>query len=297
MAATALASGSFEIRPTLTGRAKAVGLVFLYLAVFALLLAILVFGLAAAGIAPAVRAGRLSPAQSFLRECADAAAAVLAVVVLAAFTREPISRLGFAMKGAGRNILIGLVTGLVLMGGFFGALSATGGYDFAASALPPGRILGSAVFYALFALAVAVFEETLFRSLILVQFSRAFSFWPAATITSILFGLAHAANANEAPLGLLVAGLGGLVFAYAFQRTGALWFSIGFHAAMAYSEDFVFGVPDSGNVAKGAWLHSTIHGPAWLTGGKVGPEGSVLALTLVLTLALIIRFALPPREA
>jgi membrane protease YdiL (CAAX protease family) len=297
MTATAPTIGSFEIRSTLTGRAKALGLVILYLAVFALLLAILVFGLAGTGLAPAVRAGRLTPAQSFLRECADAAAAVLAVVVLAALTREPISRLGFATKAAGRNILFGLYTGFALMGGFFGALSASGGYDFAPGALPPGRILGFAVFYALFALAVAVFEETLFRSFILVQLSRAFSFWPAATITAILFGLAHAGNANEAPLGLLVAGLGGVVFAYAFRRTGALWFSIGFHAAMAYSEDFIFGVPDSGNVATGAWLHSTIHGPAWLTGGKVGPEGSVLALALVLTLALVVRFALPRREA
>jgi hypothetical protein len=290
-------SSSFEIRPTLAGRAKAVGLAILYLAVFALLLAISVWGLAATGLAPAVRANHLAPGQSFLRECADAAAAVLAVIVLAAFTREPISRLGFAMKGAGRYILMGLFTGFVLMAGFFGALSATGGYAFAASSLAPDQILGPAIFAALFALAVAVFEETLFRSFILVQLSRAFSFWPAAAVTAILFGLAHVGNVNEASLGLLVAGLGGLVFAYAFLRSGALWFSIGFHAAMAYSEDFVFGVPDSGNVANSAWLRPTIHGPAWLTGGKVGPEGSVLALALVLTLALFTRFALPRREA
>jgi uncharacterized protein len=298
MTATVRTGGLFEIRPTLAGRARALGLVILYLAVFALLLATLVFGLAAAGLAPAVRADRLAPPQAFLREWADAAGAVLAVLILAAVTREPVSRLGFAIKGAGRDFLTGLFASFALMAGLFGALSATGAYHFTGVALAPDQILGSAVHYALFALAVAVFEETLFRSFILVQLSRAFSFWPAAAATAVLFGLAHAGNLNEAPLGLAVAGLAGLLFAYAFRRSGALWFAIGFHTAVAYSEDFLFGVPDSGNVAQaGALLRPMIHGPDWLTGGKVGPEGSVLALGMILALGLIARFALPRREA
>ena len=160
-----------------------------------------------------------------------------------------------------------------------------------------GQILNSAALYALFAFSVAVFEETLFRSFILVQLSRTIGFWPAAVVSAALFGLAHSGNVGEAPFGLLVAGLGGLVFAYAFRRTGALWFSIGFHAAWAYAEDFVFGVPDSGNVQQGALLHPLIHGPDWLTGGKVGPEGSLLALAAIVAAGLVVRFALPRHAA
>jgi membrane protease YdiL (CAAX protease family) len=207
------------------------------------------------------------------------------------------SRWGFATSGAWRAAATGLAAGFTLMAATLAAMSALGGYQFGAVALAPAQIPGSAALYALFALSVAVFEETLFRSFVLVQLSRAFGFWPAAVVTAALFGLAHSGNLGEAPFGLLVAALGGLVFAYAFWRTGALWFSIGFHAAFAYAEDFVFGVPDSGNVQQGALLHPLIHGPDWLTGGKVGPEGSLLALAAILAAALVVRFALPRRAA
>lgn len=288
---------TFAVRPTLAGRARAFGLAILYLAVFALLLAALIFGLAAVGLAPAVRADQLMQAQAFLREGADAGAAVLAVACLALVTREPMSRWGFATTGAWRALPTGLAAGVALMAATLAAMSALGGYQFGALALAPGQILSSAALYALFAFSVAVFEETLFRSFILVQLSRTIGFWPAAVVSATLFGLAHSGNVGEAPFGLLVAGLGGLVFAYAFRRTGALWFSIGFHAGWAYAEDFLFGVPDSGNVQRGALLHPLIHGPDWLTGGKVGPEGSLLALAAIVAAALVVRFALPRRAA
>ena len=297
MTTTALSSGTFEIRPTLAGRAKAFGLAVLYLAVFAALLAALVFGLAATGLVPAVRAEHLMQTQQFLREGADAAAAVLAVAGFALLTREPMSRWGFATGGAPRDFPTGLAAGFVLMSAVLLAMAALGGFQFGPIALGPDRIPGAAALFALFSLSVAVFEETLFRSFVLVQLSRAFGFWPAAVVTALLFGLAHSGNPGEAPFGLVVAGLGGLVFAYAFRRTGALWFSIGFHAAWAYAEDFVFGVPDSGNVQPGVLLHPLIHGPDWLTGGKVGPEGSLLALAAIVAAALIGRFALPRRTA
>lgn len=55
----------------------------------------------------------------------------------------------------------------------------------------------------------------------------------------------------------------------------------------------MFGVPDSGNVQQGVLLHPAVHGPGWLTGGPVGPEGSVLALAAILAAAAVVRFALP----
>lgn len=298
MTAASGAGGTFDIRPTLAGRATAFGLVLVYLAVFAALLAAFVFGLAASDLAPAVRAHRLTPWQSFLREWADAVAAVLAVVILAGITREPLSRFGFATKGAWRVFPTGVLAGLRLMAALVGALAVLGAYQFAGSALTPGRLLGFAGLYVLFDFGVAVFEETLFRSFILVQLSRAIGFWPSAIVTAVLFGLAHAGNLNEAPFGLAVAGLGGLVLAYAFRRTGAIWFAIGFHAALAYSEDYIFGVPDSGgNAAQGALLHASARGPLWLSGGGVGPEGSILALAVIALLALVVRFGLARRTA
>jgi len=67
----------------------------------------------------------------------------------------------------------------------------------------------------------------------------------------------------------------------ALRRTGTLWFAIGFHAAYDFGETYVYSVPDSGFVMPGHLLASSFHGPAWLTGGTVGPEGSVFDFVIM----------------
>jgi hypothetical protein len=48
-----------------------------------------------------------------------------------------------------------------------------------------------------------------------------------------------------------------------------------------YGETFVYSVPNSGITFQGQLLHTTFHGPRWITGGSVGPEGSVFAFILI----------------
>jgi membrane protease YdiL (CAAX protease family) len=65
------------------------------------------------------------------------------------------------------------------------------------------------------------------------------------------------------------------------RRTGSLWFAVGFHAAWDWGETFVYSVPDSGTVFPGHLLKTSLHGPGWLTGGVVGPEGSLLCFVVI----------------
>ncbi len=88
--------------------------------------------------------------------------------------------------------------------------------------------------------------------------------------------------------GLAGAGLIGLFFCLTLRRTGNLWFAVGFHAAWDWGESYFYSVPDSGTVAPGHLLKTSLHGPAWLTGGSAGPEGS--ALLFILLAALWIAF-------
>jgi hypothetical protein len=67
MTAISRTSGSFDIRPSLTGRAKAFGLAVLYLAAVALLAAAFIFGMAAIGFVPAIRITHLALPQALLR--------------------------------------------------------------------------------------------------------------------------------------------------------------------------------------------------------------------------------------
>ena len=67
-----------------------------------------------------------------------------------------------------------------------------------------------------------------------------------------------------------------MFFCFTLRRTGNLWFAIGWHAAFDFGETYVYSVPDSGFVMPGHLLAASLHGPRWLTGGTVGPEGSVV---------------------
>ena len=78
----------------------------------------------------------------------------------------------------------------------------------------------------------------------------------------------------------------GMFLCLTLRRTGDLWLAIGWHAAFDFGETYFYSVPNSGLVMPGHLFAASLHGPRWLTGGAVGPEGSafsfaVLAVTFV----------------
>ncbi|MGA7379817.1 MAG: CPBP family intramembrane glutamic endopeptidase, partial [Terriglobales bacterium] len=95
------------------------------------------------------------------------------------------------------------------------------------------------------------------------------------------FGAIHLQNPGEAWVGALCAGLIGLFFCFTLRRTGSLWFAVGMHASWDWGESYLYSVPDSGGMVTGHLLNSGFHGSHWLTGGSVGPEGSVLVFVVI----------------
>jgi membrane protease YdiL (CAAX protease family) len=81
----------------------------------------------------------------------------------------------------------------------------------------------------------------------------------------------------------------------ALRRTGSLWFFIGAHFAFDYCNVFVYSLPMAGLIAQGHLLNASFHGPYWLTGGTVGPTGSVFFLVVLALTALTVHFAFPKR--
>src|SRR6202158_2805443 len=130
-------------------------------------------------------------------------------------------------------------------------------------------------------LLVGLFEEFLLRGYTQFTLARGIGFWPAAVVMSCLFGLIHRGNEGEQWPGLLAAAFIGFFFCLTLRRTGNLWFAVGFHAAWEWGETFFYSVPDSGMVSPGHLLSSSLRGPQWLSGGSVGPEGSVLCFVVI----------------
>ncbi|MGH7185238.1 MAG: lysostaphin resistance A-like protein, partial [Pseudomonadota bacterium] len=116
-------------------------------------------------------------------------------------------------------------------------------------------------------------------------------FWPTAAILSALFGAVHLGNKGEGWAGALGAATIGLFFCLTLRRTGNLWFAVGMHASFNWGQTFLFSVPNSGMTPQGHLSNAELHGPRWLTGGTVGPEGSVFCfLTMALLFVLFLRF-------
>jgi uncharacterized protein len=130
-------------------------------------------------------------------------------------------------------------------------------------------------------LCVGLFEEFLFRGYAQFTLATGIGFWLAATALSAAFGAIHIRNSGEDLIGALSVFMIGMFFCLTLRRTGNLWFAVGLHAAFDWGETFLFSVPNSGLVAPGHLLNSSVHGPVWLTGGTVGPEGSVMAFVVV----------------
>lgn len=153
------------------------------------------------------------------------------------------------------------------------------------------QILGWGVLWWVFFLVVGLFEEFCFRGYFLHTLAEGIGFWPAAVIQAILFARVHMGNGGETKIGIIAAGVFALFAAATLWRTGNLWLAVGAHAGWDWGQSFFFGVNDSGLKVSGHLLNPSVAGPDWLSGGSVGPEGSVVTLILwVLMAAIFILF-------
>ncbi|HEY7616262.1 MAG TPA: CPBP family intramembrane glutamic endopeptidase, partial [Terriglobales bacterium] len=181
----------------------------------------------------------------------------------------------------GRQFWAGVVWGLVALTLLIVAMRAAGAFYFGGLELHGTRILKFAAFWGVFFIVVGLFEEFLFRGYTQFTVSRGIGFWPAALLLSCIFGGIHLGNKGEAWIGALAAGLIGLFFCLTLRRTGNLWFAVGFHASWDWGETYLYGVPNSGIEMPGQLLNSSLQGSHWLSGGSVGPEGSIFAFILI----------------
>ncbi len=267
-------------------------LLFLALFVTALFSVSIFFGT----IAPSFfqRHRSFSPALVVVNEALYLVALFLTLFVISRLERRSIDSYGLparrAFKGtfwAGTAVGFLSLTLLLLM------IRALHGFYFGSIALSGRALLHFAVLWAIAFLMVGFSEEYIFRGYMQFVLTRGMGFWPAAVLTSLLFGLVHKTNQGESLVGLAAVVAVGLFFCLTLRRTGNLWFAVGFHAAWDYAQTFLYGVPDSGEPGIGHLFNSRLEGPRWLTGGSVGPEGSWLSLVVLALAALFVAWLYP----
>jgi membrane protease YdiL (CAAX protease family) len=222
----------------------------------------------------------------------------VAALLLGAIEKRPFSAYGLPPASAfGKTFWQGVIWGIAALTVLLLVLRGSHAFYFGSPVEHGLRAFKFAAFWALVMLLVGFVEEFLFRGPTLYSLSRGIGFWWSALALSLLFGAVHLNNTGENPAGALAAACIGFFFCFTLRRTGNLWFAVGFHASWNWGESYLYGVADSGNVAPGHLLGSSFHGPAWLTGGTVGPEGSALVFILIALLFVAFHYLHPPRNA
>ena len=175
----------------------------------------------------------------------------------------------------------GALLGFVSLTGLILVMRLVGVLHFGVVGLRSAEIGKWALLYVLVFILVALTEEFSARGYLLYTLSAGIGFWPAAILTSVFFGYSHHGNPGEDWIGLVNAGIFGLLACLLLRRTGNLWMPIGLHMAWDWGETFFYGTANSGATYPGQLMNSSSSGPAWLSGGAVGPEGSVLCTLLM----------------
>lgn len=184
-----------------------------------------------------------------------------------------------AAAATGRGALIGLAMFLavVLNLAVFGFYHIEG-FNSLGGALGLFGIMASA----------AVVEEVLFRGLLFRIVEQWTGTWIALVLSALLFGLSHLGNPDATLWGATAIAIeAGCMLAAAYAATRTLWLPIGLHFGWNFAVGGIFGSVVSGNGASQGLLQTVTSGPALLTGGAFGPEGSPYAVVfgLVLTIA------------
>ena len=191
-------------------------------------------------------------------------------------------RVGY--KGSG--FVAGNVVGALAAGAALAIAVVSGGAEWTRDEGTAADYLQAATTTVLVLAPAALSEELLFRGVPLVLLASAVGRGTAVVLVAIVFSLAHFANPHVTMLGIGNIALAGIFLGLAFYAPGGIWTAwgahLGWNAMLAALDTPVSGVP-----FRIPLLDYEPGGPAWLTGGRFGPE-SGLASTLALTIAVLV---------
>ncbi len=256
--------------------------------------------LSAAMGAPQGQAAQGSPLWLSLAEMAYFIPVLLATWIMSKIERQRVGTYGlpFARSALSRFVLGYVAWGFLPLTVVLLTLRLLGVFYFGNISIHGWKAFYWAAAWGLMFLSVALLEESLFRGYALYTLAAGVGFWPAAIILAVAFARVHMGNGGESRIGIAGVLLFAIFASATLRRTGNLWLAVGAHAGWDWGESFFYGVSDSGFQTTGHLFNPRIQGPDWLSGGSVGPEGSIVTLVFwaLMTVGFLL-FYRPQRES
>ena len=274
----------------------------------ALLYAFLAFWLLSAdGLpAPLVRravaalgATDLSPITVAFYETISLVTAVLLTWIFGRFEGRRVDDYGLPIRDAfGARFWEGFAIGVANAGLVALGMVLLGGMAVHGLALHGTAILWAAVAWLGANMLVGVAEEYLFRGYLLQSLWRSLGFWPAAALIALWFAADHYFfKLGENVWDVITLVSLSIWCCYSVLRTGSLWLAAGYHVAFDYMQLFVIGTPNGSVIPVDRLLSTSFMGPAWINGGVLGTEASLLMYPAIALLFLYVGWRYPrPHE-
>jgi hypothetical protein len=223
-----------------------------------------------------------------------AAASLANAITVRIYERGQLSAIGLGWShGSSREFLLGCGSGIAAACLVVLVPVSAGVASF--EKVPASEHIVPSVAFVIIVLLFGAFgEEMLFHGYAFQLLIRRLGAFATILPAAVVFGLAHLGNPNSNLLGIGNTMLWGVLFGYAYLRTGALWLPIGLHFGWnialpllgANLSGFTMGV-----------LGYALHWSAadlW-SGGGYGPEGSLLTTGIVVLLFFVLhRFTPEP---
>jgi len=188
----------------------------------------------------------------------------------------------FRTRRFGILTVAGFATGLFVMTGAILEILIVGGATVKGSAQPPTLAALYGAGWLVSDYLGAAGEELYGRVAVLLVAQALLGWRGAALVSGLMFSVMHLGNPGASIVWLARLFVQGVLLAYAVFRTGSVWWSIAYHTGWNWASAPLFGAAGSGYLDQGHIFDFTPTGASWLTGGSVGPEGSLFAFVAVL---------------
>jgi membrane protease YdiL (CAAX protease family) len=221
---------------------------------------------------------------------------LVATAIMAKIEQRPVLSYGFMDKRRLSRFVLGIAGGVAALSALVLALKMSGWLIVDGRALHGKSAWSYGLQWGVAFLLTALFEESLLRGYLQSTLTRGVGFWWAAVLLSLAFGATHLPNPGESPIGVFSVVSAGLVFCLSLWLTKSLYWAVGMHAGWDWSQSFLYGVPDSGQVTNRHLFATHPSGGLIWSGGPTGPEGSIYVIPTMAVIALGVWIAWSQRE-
>jgi membrane protease YdiL (CAAX protease family) len=206
-----------------------------------------------------------------------AAALGATAIMVRSIDRRPWSDLGMDRAAVRwRPMVTGWCVGAAAIGFTCALLAVTGLLRFVPGPANASWI-GAAIRITLVLVPAALAEELIFRGYLFTVVKESVGVRAAVVLMSVMFGLVHLMNPDATGFSLAIVTLSGLLLATVRLALKSLYAAFVAHLAWNWVMAVPFHAPVSGLRFESPGYQAVTIGPSWLSGGRWGPEGGLVA--------------------